>query len=145
MTFRFGILGLYDSSKAAVTIVSETLRLELAPLGVNVITGMLGNIESNIHINDSWQGLPESSRYKSVETQISKTAEGQVGPKKEKADDFARRFASDILKRYSGQVWRGTMAQTTRVIGHHAPMWVLVRGGLLQQQLLKGKMVLIRV
>lgn len=59
--------GLYHSSKAAVTIVSETLRLELAPLGLTVITGMLGNIESIFYVNDSWQGVPESSRYKSVE------------------------------------------------------------------------------
>lgn len=45
-------LGLYHSSKAAVTILSETLRLELAPLGVTVITGMLGSIRTNFHSND---------------------------------------------------------------------------------------------
>lgn len=60
-------IGLYHSSKAAVTVVSETLRLELAPLGVTVITDMLGNIESNFYVNDSWQGVLKSSRYKSVE------------------------------------------------------------------------------
>lgn len=119
--------GLYDSSKAAVTIISETMRLELAPLGVTVVTGMLGNIESNFHTNDSWQGLSESSRYKSVEPQITKTAEGKLGPKKKKADDFARRFVNDVLSGASGQIWRGTMAQTTRIIGHHAPASVLDR------------------
>lgn len=110
-----------------MTILSETLRLELAPLGVTVITGMLGNIESNFHANDSWQGLlPESSRYKSVEAQISKSAEGKVGPKKEKVDDLARRLVGDILSGTSGQVWRGAMAQTVRVLAYHAPTRVLV-------------------
>ena len=121
------VLGLYHSSKAAVTIMSETLRLELAPLGVTVITAMLGNIESNFRINDSWQGLPATSNYKSVHTQIAKTAEGKIGPKKEKAEDFARRFVEDILNGISGQVWRGAMAQTVRVLAYHAPARVLVR------------------
>ena len=120
-------IGLYHSSKAAVTILSETLRLELAPFGVTVITGMLGNLESNFHNNDSWQGLPESSRYKSIEAQIANSAEGKIGPEKEKADDFVKRFVDDILRGASGQVWRGAAAQTVRAIGHHAPMSVLVR------------------
>lgn len=107
--------------------MSETLRLELAPLGVVVITAMLGNIESNFHSNDSWQGLPDMSRYKSVESQIAKTAEGKIGPKMEKADDFARRFVEDVLSGTSGQVWRGAMAQTVRVLAYHAPTRVLVR------------------
>lgn len=88
---------------------------------------MLGNLESNIHTKDSWRGLPESSRYKSVETQIANSAEGKIGPEKEKADDFAKRFVDDILRGTSGQVWRGAAAQTVRAIGHHAPMSVLVR------------------
>ena len=108
-----------------------TLRLELAPLGVTVITGMLGSIESNFHVNDSWQGVPESSRYKSVEAQIANSAEGKVGPKKEKVRDFARRFIDDVLRGASGQIWRGAMAQTTRAIGHHAPMRVLVCNNIL--------------
>ena len=126
--FPCAYAGLYHSSKAAVTILSETLRLELAPLGVSVITGMLGSIETNFHLNDAWQGLSESSRYKSVESQIAKTAEGKVGPKKERVEDFARRFTEDILKSTSGRVWRGAMAQTTRHVGYHAPMSVLVCG-----------------
>ncbi|KAL8939649.1 MAG: hypothetical protein Q9211_002641 [Gyalolechia sp. 1 TL-2023] len=103
---------------AAVTILSETLRLELAPLGVTVTTGMLGNIESNFHANDTWQGLPESSRYKSIESEIARTAEGKIGPNKHKSNDFARLFVGDVLRRTSGMVWRGAMAQTVRIIGH---------------------------
>ncbi|CAF9941873.1 hypothetical protein IMSHALPRED_003072 [Imshaugia aleurites] len=117
--------GLYHSSKTASTIPNKTLSLELAPVDVTVITGMLGKIESNLHVNDFWQGLSRSSTYNQIESQIAKTAEGEIGPKKEKAEDFARRFVDDILRGASGQVWRGAMAQTVRATGNHAPMKVL--------------------
>ncbi len=119
-------IGLYTSSKAAVTIISETLRLELAPLGVTVIVGVLGHIESSFHVNNSWQGLPEPSRYKSVEAEIAKSAEGKGTPKAERAEDFKRRFVGDVLGGASGQVRRGAKAQTLRVVGQHAPMRILV-------------------
>ena len=107
-------------------MMSETLRLELAPLGVTVITAMVGSVESNIHVNDSWQGLPETSRYKSVEAQAAKTASGDIGPKKEKAEDFARHLVDDVLGGASGKVWRGAFAQTSRIMGYLAPMALLV-------------------
>ena len=121
-------IGLYHSSKAAVTILSETLRLELAPLGVTVVIGMLGNIESKFHQNDSWQdqGLPETSPYKMLEPQIAKSADGKVGPKKQRTEEFARRFVGDVLNGASGKVWRGAMAQTVRAVGYHAPMFIQV-------------------
>jgi hypothetical protein len=103
------------------------MRLELAPLGVRVITGMLGKIESKFHDNDAWEGLPESSPYKGVENQIRLTACGAVGPKCEKLDEFAARFVDDITGGASGQVWRGAMAQTTRFMAYHAPTSLLVR------------------
>ena len=112
--------------------MSETLRLELAPFGVTVVTGMLGHIESNVHANDPWNGLPESSRYKAVEAQMAKSAEGTIGPKLEKVDDFARRFVADVLGGASGQVWRGAGARTVRAVGYHAPTSVLVRAGFMK-------------
>lgn len=58
---------------------------------------------------------------------MAKSAEGKIGPKLEKADDFARHFLADVLGGASGQVWRGAGAQTVRAVGYHAPMSVLVR------------------
>ncbi|KAI9686871.1 MAG: hypothetical protein M1822_002624 [Bathelium mastoideum] len=113
--------GLYGSSKAAVTQLSETLRLELAPLGVKVITGMLGSIETKFHDNDPWKPLAEDSVYKSVEQQVR----GRKGPRSEKVEVFARNFVGDILGGASGQVWRGAVAQTSRTMGYHAPMGLL--------------------
>lgn len=88
---------------------------------------MLGSIESNFQNNDKWHGAGESSIYKSIESKITRTAEGKIGPKKENAEVFARRFVDDVLRGVSGQVWRGAMAQTTRAVGYHAPASVVVR------------------
>ena len=106
--------------------MSETLRQELAPLGVRVVTGMLGSIESNFYANDSWRGLSESSRYKSIEPYIAKKMESRDGQKQENVEDFARNFVADVLSGAEGQVWRGKMAQTCRVLGGHGPAWFLV-------------------
>ena len=106
--------------------MSETLRQELAPLGVRVVTGMLGSVESNFYANDSWQGLSETSRYKSVEPYIAKKMESRDGQKQENVEDFARNFVGDVLSGAEGQVWRGKMAQTCRILGGHGPAWFLV-------------------
>jgi len=65
--------------------------------------GVLGHIEFSFHVNDSWQWLPESSRYKSVEAEITKSAEGKGSPKAESAEDFKRRFVGDVLGGASGE------------------------------------------
>ncbi|KAL9116371.1 MAG: hypothetical protein Q9187_007106 [Circinaria calcarea] len=40
-------LGVYSGSKAAVSMITETLRQELAPLGVMVVTFVTGGVKTN--------------------------------------------------------------------------------------------------
>ncbi|TLD19745.1 hypothetical protein PspLS_09332 [Pyricularia sp. CBS 133598] len=68
--------GIYNSSKAAVTTLSETLRLEMAPLGVRVITAMVGVVGTRIFRHGDEFSLPPGSRYKSVEKEIGKWSRG---------------------------------------------------------------------
>ncbi|KAF7504182.1 hypothetical protein GJ744_002601 [Endocarpon pusillum] len=53
----------YNATKAALHHWGNTLRVEMAPLGVKVITIISGNIGTNILKSDSARKLPEGSHY----------------------------------------------------------------------------------
>jgi 1-acylglycerone phosphate reductase len=55
--------GIYNASKAALIAASEGWRLELAPLGVRVITLITGGIATNFLTNLQTVELPEDSYY----------------------------------------------------------------------------------
>jgi short-subunit dehydrogenase len=59
----FTIVGIYASSKAAMTVISDTLRLELAPFGVSVTTVVLGIVCTGFNDNKLSLVLPPKSRY----------------------------------------------------------------------------------
>ncbi|MCJ1285459.1 hypothetical protein MMC26_004799 [Xylographa opegraphella] len=107
-------LGIYSASKSALTIASETLRLELAPFNINVITAMLGVVKSNLHVNSAEYSLPPDSMYKPVEKNINDSDLGKDVPKAMEAEVFANRLVKDILNGKKGLVWRGNMAHVVK-------------------------------
>jgi len=121
-------IGLYGCSKAAVTMASDTLRLELQPLGVNVITAMVGMVRSRFHDNMPPVVLPEDSFYKPVENWISATI--RVGEDMAKyqmpIDQFAEELAGDILAGKTGHIYKGGMSSTLRLFKWLMPTWILV-------------------
>ena len=46
------VVGTYASSKAALNSISDTLRLELAPFNVSVVTIMVGTVATPFHANE---------------------------------------------------------------------------------------------
>ena len=54
-------IGVYNASKAASNLLSETLRLELAPFGVQVITVVTGVINTQFFTKQGEVHLPEST------------------------------------------------------------------------------------
>lgn len=64
--------GAYCSSKAAVNLLSDALRLELAPLGIKTITVQPGGIASQFgqSARESAGDLAPDSLYKSMQAQI---------------------------------------------------------------------------
>jgi len=101
--------GIYNSSKAALTFLSETLRLELEPLGVRVVTAMVGAIgPTDIYRKSDKMTLPEDSWYIPIESLIAKQASGEMQePNNEYVDVTARNIVLDTLRGCRGQVWRG--------------------------------------
>lgn len=120
----------YATSKAALNNLSETLRLELAPFGVSVVTILPGVIDSNLHVNDAAAfEMPPSSRYSAIKHIIASGAAGELLPKGSlSAEKFAELVVDDVMGTgKGGLVSRGPYAVMLRRIGQWAPAWVEVR------------------
>lgn len=104
------VAGVYSSSKSAATMISETLRLELKPLGVRVITGMIGAVDTPIHQKAGELVLPDKSYYHGVKDIISKVASGELKASSQPAEVTGRKVAGDIVEGKSGRIWRGGFA-----------------------------------
>ncbi|THH31487.1 hypothetical protein EUX98_g2695 [Antrodiella citrinella] len=89
----------YNSSKAAMLQYGNTLRVELAPLGVKVITVHVGRVNTRIIRDIDYKGLPEGSLY----TPLKDIYEGvahEVFPKGAlSCQDFAKATATHLLKK----------------------------------------------
>ncbi|OJI79657.1 hypothetical protein ASPTUDRAFT_33926 [Aspergillus tubingensis CBS 134.48] len=129
-------IGIYSSSKAAVTQLSETLRLELSPLGVSVLCIMAGTITTDFHANEPEVVLLPTSRYAAIRQTISDWATGRAGPQGCSADDFANSIAGDVLGSSSangGLVWKGPNSAAVKFMARWCP------GGLLDRMMSNGQ------
>ncbi|ROT42885.1 NAD(P)-binding protein [Sodiomyces alkalinus F11] len=112
----------YTSSKAALNQFSETLRLELSPFGVSVVTIMAGVVDSHFHANDSNFVLPEGSRYAPIQEIIAGWASGASKPKGCSAVQFADALVQEITGTgKNGLVFRGPHAGGINFLSRWAP------------------------
>jgi 1-acylglycerone phosphate reductase len=118
--------GIYNASKAADNVFSETLRLELSPLGIKVVTVITGGVASNIMTNGPKTQLPSSSKYASMEKQLMEMGEGNDGISRMSSQDYAERVVSDVLKGATGLIWRGNNASMTRYAAAFMPRFLSV-------------------
>lgn len=90
--------------------MAETLRLELAPFHVKVLSVVTGALKTmgQTHFDD-WK-LPEGSMYAPVESTIRDRARGQEGAPRMEAADYASRVVSEIIKGKTGKFWYGASA-----------------------------------
>ena|ERR1700742_679772 len=122
MPYVFG--SAYNASKAALHQYSNTLRVELAPFGVRVITVVTGGVKSNIARND--RTLPADSYYLPLTQEYTRRVKHsqEVGMPTEK---YARGVVSHILGQNPPKyVWDGYGAKMIWFITNFLPTWVLV-------------------
>lgn len=115
----------YGASKAAVETYSETLRLEMAPFGVKVLTILPGPVHTNMNNPTTLapSTLPgDDSIFKPAEKNI---AEAHV-PVRMPAEKFAEKVVGDILSGATGVVWRGVLTSRLWIIATFFPRSVLV-------------------
>ncbi|XXH01663.1 hypothetical protein Hte_008023 [Hypoxylon texense] len=119
----------YAASKAALNTLSETLRLELAPFGVSVITILPGVIDSKLHVNNGTSfNIPPNSRYTAIKDIIAGWAKGESQPKDSlSVEKFAQLVLDDVVgTEKGGLVSRGPYASMLKCIGHWTPTWIAV-------------------
>lgn len=104
----------YNASKAAVASYSDTLRVELAPLGIKVVTIFMGEVATKLMSADNISFGPDSL-YVDVEADVQKRS--QVHAQKcMKPEDFAQKIVYQVLSNPAiGKnefVWKGTNSST---------------------------------
>ncbi|KAL3452083.1 hypothetical protein BJX65DRAFT_293284 [Aspergillus insuetus] len=102
----------YNASKAGVSAYSDTLRLELAPLGIRVVTVFMGEVATKLRSADKIDFGAESL-YADVEGKLKERIEHgvrvSVAP-----EVFARQVVDKMLVQGGGDgvsyIWKGTNA-----------------------------------
>ncbi|KAI2925485.1 hypothetical protein CBS147320_6178 [Aspergillus niger] len=121
-------IGIYSSSKSALSNLSETLRLELAPLGVSVATLMIGTVTTPFHANEPRFTLPPGSRYAAITGTISRWASGEASPKGCSAQELADLILPDVLGATGhGMFWRGPNSGAVKFVAQWVPGWLADR------------------
>lgn len=69
---------IYNASKAALHAYSDTLRIELAPLGIRVVACATGSVQTKVFDGQN-KVLPEGSYYKKAEASLLKANEELQG------------------------------------------------------------------
>ncbi|KAI9298027.1 NAD(P)-binding protein [Neoconidiobolus thromboides FSU 785] len=100
MTAPFGAV--YGASKSAIHTLSETLRLELAPFNIDVLTIKPGSVKSKIDVNNLMHKEEKSeSLYDSIYGYIVKRANYSQTHSPMSADDFSNQVIHFIESKRS--------------------------------------------
>ncbi|OJJ97643.1 hypothetical protein ASPACDRAFT_123535 [Aspergillus aculeatus ATCC 16872] len=118
----------YAASKAALKSYGETLRLELAPFGVRVVTVMSGVVRTQIFDKHPDLEFP-GSMYEPATDGVRRMAAGESVKHPMAPEEYARRLVEDLLSGKTGLVWRGKMASIGWFLTTWMPTWVLDRMG----------------
>ncbi|EHK20602.1 uncharacterized protein TRIVIDRAFT_192808 [Trichoderma virens Gv29-8] len=121
----FAFSSIYNATKAALIQAGETWRLEMAPLGVRVISLITGGIATKFFINLQILTFPENSYYHSVKDIIEEIPE--ENPYGMKPELFAQDVLNQVEKGTTGKHWVGGGASLVRWA-----LWLLPQGAIVR-------------
>lgn len=118
--------GAYAASKAAVHSLSDTLRVELKPFGIDVITVAPGAIKSNIGANSSavYKNNPEWRFYKPFAKAIYERIEFSQQPGNTPTVFFAEKTVDAVLKTKPPAWFSYGRYSTLSAILYYLPIWL---------------------
>ncbi|KAL2133808.1 hypothetical protein VTI74DRAFT_1614 [Chaetomium olivicolor] len=118
--------GIYNASKAALAMLTTTLRLELAPFGVRVVEIKTAAVRTNIIGNSSFNRegarLPEGSIYAGVREVVEKAmSQENFKDRGVSAEEWAEEVVGKLLGGFEGAklpgvIWAGESAMISRVV-----------------------------
>ena len=118
-------LGLYNASKAALNMFDETLRLELAPFGVRVLTLVTGSVVTAFVDNNHAESLPQNSKYYPAKAQFEAKAQLKGQPRSN-VQEYVKQVVDDVLGGKTGKTFRGSQAGLAAIASRWFPAWLVV-------------------
>lgn len=116
---------MYAASKSATLTYSETLRLELVPFNVRVLTVVAGVVKScmgdNTHVS-----LPDGSLYQEAKEMLNERVKNGGPSVQVTAERFAEQLVHAVERGHSGQIWIGGSAGIVKMMRSLLPASVLV-------------------
>lgn len=120
-------MGAYDSSKAAVRIMTEVLEMECRPFDIRVMLVVGGSIQTQIITKQDEYQLPPNSIYSAYQHNIR----GRLETARDKSAMPAEKFAEEVVSKILGStvpksLYLGGKAFIARMIFPYLPrIWVL--------------------
>ncbi|KAI9714314.1 MAG: hypothetical protein M1820_000275 [Bogoriella megaspora] len=121
MPYVFG--SVYNASKAALHQYSNTLRVEVKPFGVKVVTVVTGGVKSNIARTK--RELPEGSLYVELGEEYERRQwhSQEMGVPNE---EYAEKVVGKLVKRKAAWwIWEGYGAELVKFMDGWLPKWVM--------------------
>lgn len=94
--------------------MAETLRLELAPFQVKVLSVVTGAVQTQGQTYFGDFELPKNSLYKPIETTIASRARGQDGVPRMDLMVYCNEVVSKLTSGETGRIWCGNNAEMTK-------------------------------
>jgi 1-acylglycerone phosphate reductase len=122
--------GVYNASKAALAMLTETMRMELSAFGIRVVDLKTGGVRSNLilnnNVNADSEGLPEGSIFGPARETVQRALSQLDLTDKQgiSASRWAAEVSSVLLQRSPPPVvWKGSSAELASWIAL-LPTWV---------------------
>lgn len=117
----------YHTSKAALHMYLDCLRIELDPFDVKVVTAVTGGVKSNIAANATPQMtlISDDSIYQPLQEEQQKRQQvSQVGQSMN-TDEYAAGIVQKVLgSNPPPRIWRGNFAFAIWILSTFMPYWV---------------------
>ncbi|EED20039.1 hydroxybutyrate dehydrogenase, putative [Talaromyces stipitatus ATCC 10500] len=121
-------MGSYAASKRSIEIIAETLRLELGPFNVGVLSIVTGAVKTQGQTYFGDFKLPSDSLYHSIEDTIAARAQGNDGTTRMNLMTYCDQVVTKITKGATGKFWCGDSAGAVKFGSSYLPTSIMDRG-----------------